>query len=55
MLFLQQLANGLLIRGVYALFATGITLTLGVLRVLNLAHGVTLSVAAIAGVEMASR
>lgn len=55
MLLLQQLTNGLLIGAVYALFATGLTLTLGVLRILNLAHGVTLTIAAIAGVEIASR
>lgn len=55
MLLLQQLTNGLLIGGVYALFATGLTLTMGVLRVLNMAHGVTLSVCAIAGVEIASK
>lgn len=54
MLLLQQLVNGLLIGGIYALFAAGLTLTLGVLRVLNMAHGVTLSVVAIAGVEMAT-
>lgn len=54
MLLLQQLINGLLIGGIYALFAAGLTLTLGVLRVLNMAHGVTLSVVAIAGVEMAT-
>lgn len=55
MLLLQQVVNGLLIGGVYALFATGLTLTMGVLRVLNMAHGVTLSICAIAGVEIANK
>ncbi|MGE0306904.1 MAG: branched-chain amino acid ABC transporter permease [Acidimicrobiia bacterium] len=53
MLVVQQVVNGLLIGGVYALFATGLTLTMGVLRVLNMTHGVTLSICAIAGVEIA--
>jgi branched-chain amino acid transport system permease protein len=39
---------------VYALFAVGLTLSLGVARVMNLAHGITLSLAAIAGVKLAS-
>jgi branched-chain amino acid transport system permease protein len=49
---LQQLFNGLLSGGVYALFAVGLTLSLGALRVMNLAHGVTLALAAIAGVRL---
>lgn len=54
MLLVQQIINGLLVGGVYALVATGLTLTLGVLRIMNLAQGATLSVAAIIGVEFAS-
>ena len=50
--FLQQIVNGLFLGGVYALFAVGLTLSLGVARVMNLAHGVTLSIAAIAGVKL---
>ena len=49
---LQQILNGVLLGGVYALFAVGLTLSLGVARVMNLAHGVTLSLAAIAGVKI---
>jgi branched-chain amino acid transport system permease protein len=52
--FFQQVLNGLLLGGVYALFAVGLTLSLGVARVMNLAHGVTLSLAAIAGVKLSS-
>ena len=52
--FFQQVLNGLLLGGVYALFAVGLTLSLGVARVMNLAHGVTLSLAAIAGVKLTS-
>jgi branched-chain amino acid transport system permease protein len=48
----QQLVNGLMLGGVYALFAVGLTLSLGVLRVMNLAHGVTLALAAIAAVKL---
>lgn len=54
MLLLQQIVNGLLIGAVYALFATGLSLTLGVLRIMNMAHGVTISIAAITGVEVAA-
>jgi branched-chain amino acid transport system permease protein len=54
-LFLQQIVNGLALGGVYALFAAGLTLTLGVLKILNLAQGVTLTISAIAGVELASK
>lgn len=35
----QQLVNGLLLGGTYALFALGFTLTFGVLRVINLTYG----------------
>lgn len=52
--FFQQLINGLFLGGVYALFAVGLTLSLGVARVMNLAHGITLSLAAIAGVKLSS-
>ncbi|RMH46221.1 MAG: branched-chain amino acid ABC transporter permease [Alphaproteobacteria bacterium] len=35
----QQLLNGFVVGGVYALFALGFTLVFGIQRVLNLAHG----------------
>jgi branched-chain amino acid transport system permease protein len=38
-LFTQQLLNGVVVGGVYALFAIGLTLTFGIHRILNLAHG----------------
>ena len=37
--FLQQLTNGVVLGSVYALIAIGFTLTFGVLRLLNMAHG----------------
>jgi branched-chain amino acid transport system permease protein len=39
-LFFQLLINGLLIGGIYVLVASGLTLILGVTRILNVAHGV---------------
>lgn len=35
----QQLLNGLIVGGVYALFALGFTLVFGIQKILNLAHG----------------
>lgn len=52
--FLQQVLNGLLLGGIYALFAVGLTLSLGVLRVMNAAHGATLALSAIVAVKVAS-
>ncbi|GII23219.1 branched-chain amino acid ABC transporter permease [Planosporangium mesophilum] len=37
--FLNALVQGLLIGGLYALFATGLSLMFGVMRIVNLAHG----------------
>jgi branched-chain amino acid transport system permease protein len=39
MIFTQQLILGLLVGGLYGLAAAGLSLTFGVLRVLNVAHG----------------
>ena len=44
----QQLANGLFLGAVYALFAVGYTLVFGVLDILNLAHAAIFMVAAFA-------
>ncbi len=44
--FLQAIVLGLLIGGVYALLASGLTLIFGVMNVINVAHGAFLIVAA---------
>src|SRR5207249_11499367 len=38
-LILQAVASGMLISGVYALLEIGLTMTFGVLNIVNLAHG----------------
>jgi branched-chain amino acid transport system permease protein len=46
-LFLDVAAGGLLLGGLYALIAVGLNLQYGLLRVLNVAHGEFLMLAAI--------
>lgn len=46
---LQQVFNGLVVGGTYALFALGFTMVFGVLHVLNMAHGAVFMWGAFAG------
>jgi branched-chain amino acid transport system permease protein len=48
----QQLANGLFLGAVYALFAIGYTLVFGVLDILNLAHAAIFTAAAFAALAL---
>lgn len=52
-MFLQQLVNGLTIGSTYAIFAVGYTLILGVLGVVNMAHGTVFMLSAYAGLLVA--
>ena len=45
----QQLLNGLVLGGVYALFALGFTLIFGIHRIMNMAHGAVFMTGAFIG------
>ena len=51
MVITNLVVGGLLVGCIYALFAVGLTLSLGVMRVLNVAHGAILSLAGILAVQ----
>jgi branched-chain amino acid transport system permease protein len=53
--FLQQLANGISLGSVYALFALGFTLIFGVLEIINLAHAAVLAVGALLAYTLFTR
>jgi branched-chain amino acid transport system permease protein len=53
-LILQSLYSGLLVGGVYALIALGLTLAFGTMRVINLAHGELVLLAAYIGYTVES-
>lgn len=48
-ILIQVALGGLLIGGVYALFAFGLSLTYGVARILNFAHGTLVAIAGVTG------
>lgn len=48
-LLLQQILNGIVVGGVYALFAMGLTLVFGVNHIMNMAHGAVFMWGAFAG------
>ena len=54
-MLLQQLANGLALGSVYALFALGFTLIFGVLEIISLAHGAVFMAGAFAGLTVATK
>src|SRR4029450_6248176 len=50
--WVNAVVQGVLLGGVYALFATGLSLSFGVMRLVNLAHGQLALVAAFATVSL---
>ena len=53
-MLIQQIVNGLLLGSMYALVAIGYTLTFGVLRILNLAHGEVFMLGGLVGLGLAA-
>jgi branched-chain amino acid transport system permease protein len=53
MVLLNILLSSVLVGGIYALFAVGLSLLLGVMRVFNIAHGALLTVVAMATISVA--
>lgn len=51
-IWLELIANGLLLGGIYALLACGLNLIFGVMHVINLAHGEFLAIGALAAVSI---
>ena len=54
MAWLETIVNGLLLGGLYGLFGLGLALVFGVMRVVNLAHGEFIVLAAYAGVSLSA-
>src|SRR5712692_8065609 len=54
-LILQSLYSGTLVGGVYALIALGLTLSFGTMRIINLAHGELVLLAAYVAYAVESR
>jgi branched-chain amino acid transport system permease protein len=52
--WLETIVNGLLLGGLYGLFGLGLALVFGVMRVVNLAHGEFIVLAAFGGTALAS-
>ena len=53
-MFLQQLVNGLTLGSTYSLIAIGFTLVLGLLQMLNIAHGDVFMFGAFLGLTFAT-
>ncbi len=51
-MFLQQVVNGVMLGGTYALIAIGYTLVFGVLKLVHLAHGEVFMVGAFVGLQL---
>jgi branched-chain amino acid transport system permease protein len=51
-MLIQQIINGLVVGGVYALFAVGLNFVFGIHRILNLAHGAVFMIGAFAALTL---